>query len=82
MSSRARMVLLLCLGILVGVAGTWVSAQVRPQRIDPHIVLSGPDVGFSISAKEGQTPVGQLVVRINGMWVPAKLGGEVTYRFP
>lgn len=32
-------------------------------------VLAGPDVGFRLVRMNGQIPVGQIVVRINGAWV-------------
>jgi hypothetical protein len=50
------------------------SQDVRPVVVDPPIVLSGSDVGFRISARKGDTPVGTLVVRVNGQWVEAQVG--------
>jgi hypothetical protein len=35
-------------------------------------VLTGPDVGFRIMRWEGKTPVGQLVVKVDGVWIEAK----------
>jgi hypothetical protein len=35
------------------------------------VVLAGPDVGFRVLRMNGQIPVGQIVVRINGAWVAA-----------
>lgn len=35
------------------------------------VVLAGPDVGFRVLRMNGQLPVGQIVVRINGAWVAA-----------
>jgi hypothetical protein len=35
-------------------------------------VLAGPDVGFRVVRMDGQIPVGQIVVRINGVWVAAE----------
>jgi hypothetical protein len=35
-------------------------------------VLAGPDVGFRVVRMDGQIPVGQIVVRINGAWVAAE----------
>lgn len=32
-------------------------------------VISGADIGFRIEANRGQTPVGRLVIRVNGQWV-------------
>ena len=36
-------------------------------------VLSGPDVGFRVERQRAGTPVGKLVVRVNGEWVEAEL---------
>lgn len=64
----------LLLGSLLFVTfGAWAGAQVFHRTpVDPPIVLSGSDVGFQITAREGSTPVGTLVVRIDGNWVPVK----------
>jgi hypothetical protein len=40
--------------------------------IDP-IIVSGNEVGFRIEGQRGQTPVGTIVVRIEGQWVEATL---------
>jgi hypothetical protein len=48
---------------------------VFPKPDDPPIVLSGDDVGFRIEARKGTTPVGTLVVRVDGKWVAVQLGG-------
>ena len=74
MSFRARIALVV-LAVLIAV-GVWASAQVR-QPVDPPIVLSGSDLGFRVSAREGNTPVGTLVVRVNGQWVEVLIGGFV-----
>jgi hypothetical protein len=52
---------------------TAVGAQVwRATPVDPPIVMSGNDVGFQITGREGATPIGTLVVRIDGRWVPVR----------
>ena len=33
------------------------------------IVISGNDVGFRMEGRKGNTPVGRLVVRIDGKWM-------------
>ena len=38
------------------------------------VVLSGPDVGFRMTGAKGDTPVGQLVVRIKGEWKVVEFG--------
>lgn len=32
-------------------------------------VISGSDIGFRMEGRRGNTPVGRLVVRVNGRWV-------------
>ena len=34
----------------------------------PPVILSGADIGFRMTARQGSTPVGQLVVRVDGEW--------------
>jgi len=79
MSFRAR-VAFVVIAVLMAIGG-WASAQVlQQQSVDPPIVLSGSDVGFRITSVQGDTPVGTLVVRVNGKWVTVRLGGEGTLR--
>ena len=60
--------------VLIGLAA-WSRAQpaVAPRPVPP-VVLAGPDVGFRMTAQKGDTPVGQLVVRINGEWKVVEFG--------
>jgi hypothetical protein len=54
------------LGALL-VAGVWLRAQtIQPQA---PTIISGPDLGFRVDSRKGNTPVGVLVVRINGQWI-------------
>jgi hypothetical protein len=50
-------------GVAIGAAQV-VNAQPVPLR-----VMSGDDVGFRVQGRKGDTPVGTLVVRVNGEWV-------------
>lgn len=50
-------------GIAVGAVQT---ANVQPV---PLRVMSGDDFGFRVQGRTGDTPVGTLVVRVNGEWV-------------
>ena len=54
--------------VLIGLAA-WSRAQtaVAPNPVPP-VVLAGPDIGFRMTGVKRGTPVGQLVVRINGEW--------------
>jgi hypothetical protein len=65
-----------CLFVLVFLAGAaWGSGQhVAAQPVTPAI-LSGADIGFRMTARKGATPVGELVVRIDGAWQPVEFSG-------
>ena len=65
--------------VLLGVAG-WSRAQtVFSQRpVVPAVVLSGPDVGFRMTGMKGDTPVGQLVVRVKGEWKVVEFGAGLS----
>jgi hypothetical protein len=52
--------------LLSGVAWGY-SQSVAAQPVFP-VVLSGSDIGFRMTARKGDTPVGRLVVRVNGDW--------------
>ena len=62
--------------VLLGVAA-WSGAQgvIGTRPVVPPVVLAGPDVGFRMTGQKGATPVGQLVVRINGEWKVVEFGG-------
>lgn len=53
--------------VLIGLAA-WSRAQAIAPNPVPPVVLAGPDVGFRMTGVKRGTPVGQLVVRINGEW--------------
>lgn len=63
--------------VLLGVAA-WSRAQtaVVPQPINPPVVLAGPDIGFRMTGVKGDTPVGQLVVRVKGEWKVVEFGSR------
>ena len=46
---------------------------IAPRPVTP-VVLAGPDIGFRMQAQKGGTPVGQLVVRIDGEWRAVEFG--------
>lgn len=52
---------------LAGSALAYSQVSTRPAPIAP-VVLSGNDLGFRMTARKGGTPVGQLVVRVDGEW--------------
>ena len=56
-------------------AGGWATAQsIAIERVPPRI-LSGGEVGFRVEGLRGGTPVGTVVVQVNGQWVAAEIGG-------
>jgi hypothetical protein len=67
--------------VLVGIglasvgAGTWAQGQTPQPRVplpDRERVISGSDLGFRVERQGADgTPIGRLVVRINGQWVEA-----------
>jgi hypothetical protein len=55
--------------VLAAMAATWTYAQsVQVNPVTPT-VLSGADIGFRVEGYRGGTPVGSLVVKLNGQWV-------------
>ena len=71
MPVRARVVLVVIgLASLVGV-GVWAQTQFEQPR-----VISGSDLGFRVERQGGDgSPIGRLVVRMNGRWVEAGFAG-------
>ena len=73
-----RMALLLTVVVVMSLATAWAYAQAPfGNRAVTPTVLSGPDVGFRVEAQRAGTPVGRIVVRINGQWVEAEFGSSV-----
>jgi hypothetical protein len=73
-----RLVLVIAAVVVVSFAAGVGYAQ-RLFGVEPvtPMILSGPDVGFRMEGQRGATPVGKLVVRIDGQWVEADFGGGV-----
>jgi hypothetical protein len=69
-----RLRVLVVAATMLVLLGGFVAAQVLRERVPvrPPIVLSGADVGFQITQREGTTPVGNVVVQVDGKWVPVK----------
>ena len=53
---------------------TWGFGQSSPAL---PTILSGPDIGFRVQSRNGETPIGILVVRVDGKWVPAQFASGV-----
>ena len=76
--TRRVLILTASLLAITFMEGSSTSAQVGQDRssrgddrltLPQPVVLAGPDVGFRVIRMNGQIPVGQIVVRINGAWV-------------
>ena len=67
--STRRLILLVLLALASVAVSTFAYSQVsiRPVPVPP-VVLSGNDLGFRMTARKSGTPVGQLVVRVDGEW--------------
>lgn len=80
MTIRHRVAILVVGGLLAATVG-WATAQTfgqggRPlQPVQNPVVLSGNDVGFRVEAYDGTTPVGKLVVKVDGQWVETRFSG-------
>jgi hypothetical protein len=67
--------LTIAIAILSSLA-TWkvATAQVTAIRpIEPR-VISGADIGFRVDSLRGATPLGRLVIKVNGQWVETDIG--------
>lgn len=72
MSLRARIGLIIFWAASVVAVGAWAHAQapsVPAPASQPPTVISGNDLGFRVDSRKGKTPVGTLVVRVDGQWV-------------
>ena len=70
MSQRFQPVLSLLLALALTAA---VMAQAsKPALPRDQSVLTSGDIGFRVESYDGGTPVGTLVVRINGRWLEPK----------
>lgn len=63
-------------GFLLGsglfASAAWAHEQSVAPRPTPPVVLSGADVGFRMTGRRGETPIGELVVRVDGQWQKAE----------
>ena len=84
MSRRAKrnvMLLIVCGAVLTAFV-RWTSAQIPrsaqvPGQPSPVLeqptMLAGSDLGFRLVRFDGQIPVGQIVVKIKGVWQSVEL---------
>ena len=75
MALATRPIAAVVFGVVLLACSAWSYAQVAiaPRPVTP-VVLAGPDIGFRMQTQKGNTPVGQLVVRIDGEWRVVEFG--------
>jgi hypothetical protein len=75
MASRTVLSLALLWVLSLFAVASIVRAQVFevPRALPEPRVVSGPDFGLRIEADQGGTPVGRMVVRVDGKWIEARL---------
>jgi hypothetical protein len=70
MSVRVRIGVIVLWAASMVAAGAWAQAPAVPApSSQPPTVISGNDLGFRVDSRKGKTPVGTLVVRVDGQWV-------------
>ena len=71
---------LICVAALFAALSSRASSQVPDPSLlfrdrlilaQPYVIAS-PDVGFRIIRWDGEIPVGQIVVKVNGAWIAAE----------
>ena len=55
--------------------GVFAQARGFTPLPEPRI-FSGDDVGFRVEGMHGNVPAGNVVIRVNGEWVEAQVGGR------
>ena len=75
---RHTVIAFACFVLVLAGATAWSRAQsIAITPVTPR-VLSGADVGFRVEGLRGNTPVGQVVVRVNGQWIAVELASGMT----
>jgi hypothetical protein len=69
MSVRQRISVAVLWAASIVAVGAWTRAQTPAPSGPAPTVVSGNDLGFRIDSRKGNTPVGTLVIRVNGKWV-------------
>ena len=74
---RVRLLVVALSIVCLALAWQTTAAQVIAVKPVPPRVMTGGDVGFRVEGLRGDTPVGRLVVRVNGRWVDAEISGAI-----
>ena len=73
---RARGLVWVFVIVLIACAAAWSYAQSLQVTPVTPTVLSGADFGFRVEGNRAGTPIGTLVIKMNGQWVEAEIGGD------
>jgi len=73
---RIRRLIWVFVVVLMALAGAWTYAQSLQVTPGTPTVVSGPDWGFRVVGNRGGTPVGTLVIKMNGQWVEVEIGRD------
>jgi hypothetical protein len=73
---KRRIVLTVFWVLSLAAVSAWSHAR-DPQKSnrEPEVIF-GPELGFRVDSHRGDTPVGALVVRVDGKWVEVEFGGK------
>jgi len=73
---RARGLVWVVVIVLIAFAAAWSYAQSLQVTPVTPTVLSGADFGFRVEGNRAGTPIGTLVIKMNGQWVEVEIGGD------
>ena len=74
-TKRAAVVAVWVASLALAAIAAHAQSQFQVPIPQPPTVLSGSDFGFRVTATKGGHAIGTLVVKQNGQWVEADLGG-------
>lgn len=73
---RIRRLVRVFVVVLIALTAGWTYAQSLQVTPVTPTVVSGADFGFRVVGNRAGIPVGALVIKMNGQWVEAEIGGD------
>ncbi len=73
---KRRVVLSVLWLLSLAAVGAWSHARQPQSNREPEVIF-GPQLGFRVDGHRGDTPVGAVVVRVDGKWVEVEFGGKI-----
>lgn len=77
MTMKTTVAVVCAASLIASIAMTVYAQRATTPRGQQPEVVSGSDVGFRIDRYNGDTPVGELVVKRDGKWVAVQFGASV-----